>query len=159
MKGSHPRPADRCPFVLRHSISQVTSFMQLGMLCKHYFHKESRLQMGLRIINFVDTTAISGVVWLSVLVYAHTHIYDNNEYYVNVFNTFSRLSVVVSSYLFKFGWQAGERASMKATMLVLDYIFLILKVAPIFPDPCRCLVSNATLVLLTRDISRSCITR
>ena len=32
MKGSHPRPADRCPFVLRHSISQVTSFMQLGML-------------------------------------------------------------------------------------------------------------------------------
>ena len=33
MKGSHPRPADRCPFVLRHSISQVTSFMQLGMLC------------------------------------------------------------------------------------------------------------------------------
>ena len=34
MKGSHPRPADRCPFVLRHSISQVTSFMQLGMLWK-----------------------------------------------------------------------------------------------------------------------------
>ena len=34
MKGNHPRPADRCPFVLRHSISQVTSFMQLGMLCK-----------------------------------------------------------------------------------------------------------------------------
>ena len=33
MKGSYPRPADRCPFVLRHSISQVTSFMQLGMLC------------------------------------------------------------------------------------------------------------------------------
>ena len=29
MKGSHPRPADRCPLVLRHSISQVTSFMQL----------------------------------------------------------------------------------------------------------------------------------
>ena len=29
-----PRPADRCPFVLRHSISQVTYFMQLGMLCK-----------------------------------------------------------------------------------------------------------------------------
>ena len=32
MKGSHPRPADRCPFVLGHSIIQVTSFMQLGML-------------------------------------------------------------------------------------------------------------------------------
>ena len=32
MKGSHPRPADRCPSVLRHGISQVTSFMQLGML-------------------------------------------------------------------------------------------------------------------------------
>ena len=32
MKGSHPRPVDRCPFVLGHSISQVTSFMQLGML-------------------------------------------------------------------------------------------------------------------------------
>ena len=32
MKGSHPRPADRCPFVFRHSISQATSFMQLGML-------------------------------------------------------------------------------------------------------------------------------
>ena len=32
MKGSHPRTADRCLFVLRHSISQVTSFMQLGML-------------------------------------------------------------------------------------------------------------------------------
>ena len=33
MKGSHPRPADQCPFVVRHSISQVTSFMQLGMSC------------------------------------------------------------------------------------------------------------------------------
>ena len=32
MKGSHSRVADRCPFVLRHSLSQVTSFMQLGML-------------------------------------------------------------------------------------------------------------------------------
>ena len=32
MKGSYPRPADWCPFVLRHSTSQVTSFMQLGML-------------------------------------------------------------------------------------------------------------------------------
>ena len=33
IKSSHPRPADSCPFVLRHTISQVTSFMQLGMLC------------------------------------------------------------------------------------------------------------------------------
>ena len=33
MKGSHPRPPDRCPFVLGHSISQVMSFMLLGMLC------------------------------------------------------------------------------------------------------------------------------
>ena len=33
MKGSHSRAADRCPFVLRHSLSQVSSFMQLGMLC------------------------------------------------------------------------------------------------------------------------------
>ena len=32
MKGSHPRAADRCPFVLRHILSQVTSFMQLRML-------------------------------------------------------------------------------------------------------------------------------
>ena len=32
MKGSHPRAADRCPFVLRHSLSQVSSFMHLGML-------------------------------------------------------------------------------------------------------------------------------
>ena len=38
MKGSHPRPADRCPFVLGHSISQVTSFMQLGMLCNGNLH-------------------------------------------------------------------------------------------------------------------------
>ena len=35
MKGSHSRAADRCPFVPRHSLSQVTSFMQLGMLCLH----------------------------------------------------------------------------------------------------------------------------
>ena len=34
MKGSHSRAADRCPFVLRHSLGQVSSFMQLGMLCK-----------------------------------------------------------------------------------------------------------------------------
>ena len=34
MKGSHSRAADRCPFVLGHSLSQVTSFMQLGMLCE-----------------------------------------------------------------------------------------------------------------------------
>ena len=33
MKDSHPRPADWCPFVLKQSMSQVTSFMQLGMLC------------------------------------------------------------------------------------------------------------------------------
>ena len=32
MKGSHSRAADRCPFVLRHSLSQVSSFMQSGML-------------------------------------------------------------------------------------------------------------------------------
>ena len=31
MKGSHSR-ADRCPFVPRHSLSRVTSFMQLGTL-------------------------------------------------------------------------------------------------------------------------------
>ena len=36
MKGSHPRPADPCPFVLRHSISQVTSFMKLEMSCIHF---------------------------------------------------------------------------------------------------------------------------
>ena len=34
MKGSHPRAADRCPFVHRPYLSQVTSFMQLGMLCR-----------------------------------------------------------------------------------------------------------------------------
>ena len=32
MKGSHSRAADQCPFVLRHSLSQVNSFMQVGML-------------------------------------------------------------------------------------------------------------------------------
>ena len=32
MKGSRHRAADRCPFVIRHGLSQVTSFMQLGML-------------------------------------------------------------------------------------------------------------------------------
>ena len=32
MKGSHSRAADQCPFVLGHSSSQVTSFIQLGML-------------------------------------------------------------------------------------------------------------------------------
>ena len=32
MKGSHSRAADWCPLVLRHSLSQVTSFMQLRML-------------------------------------------------------------------------------------------------------------------------------
>ena len=38
MKGSHSRAADRCPFVPRHSLSQVTSFMQLGMLCMQNKH-------------------------------------------------------------------------------------------------------------------------
>ena len=33
MKGSHSRAADRCPFVLRHSLSQVFSFMHLRMAC------------------------------------------------------------------------------------------------------------------------------
>ena len=33
MKDSLHRAADRCPFVLWHSLSQVTSFMQLGILC------------------------------------------------------------------------------------------------------------------------------
>ena len=32
IKGSHSIAADRCPFVPRHSLSQVTSFMQLGTL-------------------------------------------------------------------------------------------------------------------------------
>ena len=36
MKGSHSRAADRCPFVPRHSLSQVTSFMQLGMLWRGF---------------------------------------------------------------------------------------------------------------------------
>ena len=34
MKESHHRAADWCPFVLRHSLSQVTSIMQLGMFCE-----------------------------------------------------------------------------------------------------------------------------
>ena len=51
MKGSHPRPADRCPFVLGHSISQVMSFMQLGMLW-HYVH--------VLLYNSCDTTDHSG---------------------------------------------------------------------------------------------------
>ena len=33
MKGSHSRAADQCPFVPGYSLSQVTSFMQLGILC------------------------------------------------------------------------------------------------------------------------------
>ena len=37
MKDSRHRTVDRCPFVLRHSLSQVTSFMQLGMSCKWLF--------------------------------------------------------------------------------------------------------------------------
>ena len=37
MKYSHSRAADRCPFVPRHSVSQVTSFMQLGMLWQEMF--------------------------------------------------------------------------------------------------------------------------
>ena len=37
MKDSHSRAADRCPFVPRHSLSQVTCFMQLGMLCISFF--------------------------------------------------------------------------------------------------------------------------
>ena len=32
IKGSHSRAADWCPFVPRHRLIQVTSFMQLGML-------------------------------------------------------------------------------------------------------------------------------
>ena len=36
MKGSYSRAADRCPFVPRHSLSQVTSFMQLGMLWDNF---------------------------------------------------------------------------------------------------------------------------
>ena len=39
MKGSHSRAADLCPFVPRHSLSQVTSFMQLGMLCQFGYLK------------------------------------------------------------------------------------------------------------------------
>ena len=37
MKSSHSRAADRCPFVPRHSVSQVTSFMQLRMLWECYY--------------------------------------------------------------------------------------------------------------------------
>ena len=36
MKGSHSRAADRCPFVLGQSLSQVTSFMQFGMLWQKF---------------------------------------------------------------------------------------------------------------------------
>ena len=45
MKGSHPRAADRCPFVLRHILSQVTSFMQLGMLWLEYFQNQTTFPM------------------------------------------------------------------------------------------------------------------
>ena len=47
MKGSHSRAADRCPFVPRHSLSQVTSFMQLGMLCLCRFPGRFCLRIGL----------------------------------------------------------------------------------------------------------------
>ena len=44
MKGSHPRAADLCPFVHRPQLSQVTSFMQLEMLCDtNEYLKESEL--------------------------------------------------------------------------------------------------------------------
>ena len=35
MKGSHSRAADRCPLVLRHSLSQVTSFTQWWQFFLH----------------------------------------------------------------------------------------------------------------------------
>ena len=34
MKGSHSRAADWCPFVLRHSLSQVSSFKAFGIVMK-----------------------------------------------------------------------------------------------------------------------------
>ena len=46
MKGSHSRAADRCPFVLGHSLSQVTSVMQLGMLCWFFFVEKSAITFG-----------------------------------------------------------------------------------------------------------------
>ena len=47
MKGSHSRAADLCPFVPRHSLCQVTSFMQLVMLCQFGYLKLHSLAIAL----------------------------------------------------------------------------------------------------------------
>ena len=51
MKGSHSRAADWCPCVPRHSLSQVTSFMQLGMLWAYWFHTATYIWVNICIIN------------------------------------------------------------------------------------------------------------
>ena len=60
MKGSHPRPADLCPFVLRHSISQVTNFMQLGVLWNQVqsFLQSPRYMYAMIRSNYIQSCAI-----------------------------------------------------------------------------------------------------
>ena len=72
MKGSHPRPADRCPFVL--SISQVTSFMQLGMLWRDNSGpiQAKVTKFGLKIQNTLVKVPIvlcSDQPWFSILTW------------------------------------------------------------------------------------------
>ena len=69
MKSSHPRPADRCPFVLRHSISQVTSFMQLGMLCSNFI-KSTMIPCAVETLIFrknrIDIMAAASIVHCAI---------------------------------------------------------------------------------------------
>ena len=70
MKGSHSRAADRCPFVPRHSLNQVTSFMHLGMLCMIRHH--------------------CTYPWLSIIMDIH------NRSQQNTWKLFDTLSVLMS---------------------------------------------------------------
>ena len=57
MKDSRHRADDRCPFVLRHSLSQVTSFMQWEMLClKKGYCRCSSMSIHSFIITFLQAS-------------------------------------------------------------------------------------------------------
>ena len=117
MKGSHSRAADRCPFVLGHSLNQVTSFMQLGMLCfeisyEYIYINQNRSNLWMYImwwnvclcmtmvaeaLNSSFLGAFIGFPWTFCLKFKHFHILSPTMF-LSILNHISTLTLINTTW-------------------------------------------------------------
>ena len=101
IKGSHSRAADRCPFVLGHIFSQVTSFMQLGISCGKDIFIGLILMLGdweiHRTHKGIDESSWTNVIYIYkchlyiqmpfiyTYTYTHAHTYTHTHTYIYIY--------------------------------------------------------------------------